>query len=262
MSVLRRFVKAVLPPPATIRLRSAFKQHEPERAMLPALCDPARTGLDIGAALGAYTWPLSRLCTDCIAFEPNPDQAAYLRRALGSRARVENVALSDRNGAVELVVPLGRGDEQAGQATIAPGTWLEGRPVRRVLVLMHTLDSFSLPSVGFIKLDVEGHELAVLHGGSSLLAKDKPVILVELEERFHTGNIARVQELLTSLGYRGLYLDRGRLHDIVRFDPSLHQRIENWGSHSVYINNFIFIAHEALESTLRRIVRLGYAIDV
>lgn len=261
MSLLRRFVKAVLPPPVTIRLRAAFKQHEPERALLPALCDPARAGLDIGAALGAYTWPLARLCKGCVAFEANPDQARYLRQAFGDRARVENVALSNYDGRVELVIPLGHGNDLAGQATIAPGAWLDGQSVRRITVPMQTIDQFSLPPAGFIKLDVEGHELAVLQGARTLLARDLPTILVELEERFEAGSIARVQEFLRPLGYHGLYLESGRIHDIAHFDPALHQKLENWGTHGLYINNFVFIPRDSFGMVQKRLERLGYAVE-
>lgn len=261
MSLLRRFAKAVLPPPVTIRLRAAFKEHEPERALLPALCDPARAALDIGAALGAYTWPLARMSQSCVAFEANPDQASYLHKALGDRTRIENVALSDHDGTIDLVIPQGRGNDLAGQATIEPGAWLEGQQVRRVQVAMHTLDGFNLPPAGFIKLDVEGHEFAVLQGGRALLAKDRPTILVELEERFHAGSIERVRKFLALLGYRGLFLDRRQLHDIARFDPALHQKIENWGTHGVYINNFIFVAEDSFEVVGQRLKQLGHAVE-
>lgn len=261
MSILRNLVKAALPPPITVRLRAVFKQHEPERALLPALCDAACASLDIGAALGAYTWPLARLSRTCIAFEANPDQAHYLRRALGSHAHVENVALSDHDGTSELVIPQGRGNDMAGQATIAPGAWLEGQAVRRVLVPMRRLDSFALPSVGFIKLDVEGHELAVLQGGRTLLDKDRPTILVELEERFEAGAIARVREFLTTWGYCGFYLAQGRMRGIAHFEPSHHQKLENWGKHGIYINNFIFIPPNRLEIARQRLSQTGYAVE-
>jgi FkbM family methyltransferase len=262
MSLIRTLAKAVLPPPLTIRLRAAFKQHEPERALLPALCDPARVGLDIGAALGAYTWPLSRLCASCIAFEPNPDQARYLRRALGRRSRVENLALSDQDGEVELVIPLGHGDDQAGLATIAPGPWLDGKPVRRVNVAMRTLDSLSLPAVGFIKLDVEGHELAVLRGARRLLARDRPTLLVELEERFGEGSIARLRDFVAPLAYRGLYLDGKRLHAMADFDPALNQQMAHWGTPGAYINNFIFVPQDGFGAARQHITRLGYTVEV
>jgi FkbM family methyltransferase len=260
MALIRTLVKAVLPPPLTIRLRAAFKQHEAERALLPALCDSARVGVDVGAALGAYSWPLSQLCAGCIVFEPNPNQARYLVNALGNKVRVEAVALSDHEGEVELTIPLEGDVAQAGLATIAPGTWLDGVPVQRIQVPMRTLDSFKFRPAGFIKVDVEGHELAVLQGGARLLTRDKPTLLIELEERFGEGAIARVREFLVSLGYRGFYLDGKQIHSVAAFDPSRHQQMAHWGIPGAYINNFIFIAESNLTAVDRRLAGLGFAV--
>jgi FkbM family methyltransferase len=258
MSLLRSLVKSALPPPVTIRLRARFKRHELERALLSALCDRDRVGLDIGAALGAYTWPLSRICHSCIAFEPNPDQAHYLRRAFGSAVRVENIALSDCDGEVELVIPLEGGEDQAGLATIAPGGLMKDTEVRRIKVPMRALDKLELPSIGFIKLDVEGHELAVLKGGKSLMVRDRPILLVELEERFGDGNVTRVREFLEPQGYHGLFLDRAVLRPIAAFDPAVHQAMAQWGNPGAYINNFIFIPEDRYSTTRDRLARIGY----
>jgi FkbM family methyltransferase len=259
---MRSLAKSVLPPVVTVRLRAAFKRHELERALLSALCDPARLGVDVGAALGAYTWPLSRLCRGCIAFEPNPAQASYLRRAFGGAVRVENVALSDHSGETELVIPLENGREMAGLASISSDGMFAGQAVRRQKVGLRTLDSFALGPTGFIKLDVEGHELAVLGGAVALIGRDHPVLLVELEERFAAGSIARVREFLDAMGYCGLFLQEGRLCPIEAFDPAVHQSMVNWGSIGAYINNFLFIAQPAYAATQARLARLGYPVAI
>ncbi|HKU65849.1 MAG TPA: FkbM family methyltransferase [Rhizomicrobium sp.] len=261
MSFIRSLAKAALPPAVTVRLRATFKRHELERLLLPALCDPKKAGLDIGAALGAYTWPLSRLCQSCIAFEPNPLQAAYLRRALGKSVRIENCALSDQDGETTLLIPLERGRDMAGLATVGSGEWLQGREVRRQTVIMHRLDSFDLPPVGFIKLDVEGHELAVLKGAGNLLRRDKPILLTELEERFAEGAIAQVASLLEPLDYRGFFLEKDRFRPWQTFNVSIHQAMENWGVIGRYINNFIWITEQALPSAAERLSRLGYPLN-
>jgi FkbM family methyltransferase len=261
MSRIRQFAKAVLPPAATIRLRATFKRHENERKLLPALCDPARAGVDVGAALGAYTWPLSRLCKSCTAFEPNPLQAAYLRRAFGNTVRIENVALSNISGEIELVIPLDNGRDMAGLASISPGEIFSGRAVRRQKVAMRTLDSFALGPTGFMKVDVEGHELAVLEGATDLLRRDQPIVLVELEERFASGSVARVCTFLEQMGYRGLFLEQQVLKPVMAFDALRHQAMENWGTIGAYINNFIFLPQQTFAATLGRLVRLGYRSD-
>jgi hypothetical protein len=159
------------------------------------------------------------------------------------------------------VIPQDRGDEQAGQATIAPTAWLEAQNVRRVRVAMRTLDTMALDPVGFIKVDVEGHELAVLRGAHALIARDRPTMLVELEERFGEGSIARVREFLEPQGYRGLFLDGKNLHPVAAFDPARHQMMANWGTLGSYINNFIFLPEERQTETHARLSRLGYAVE-
>ena len=61
---------------------------------------------------------------------------------------------------------------------------------------MKTLDSFNLENVGFIKIDIEGHELKALLGGLETLKKNRPVIVFE-EHKLFSG----VFTLLKELGY-------------------------------------------------------------
>ena len=60
------------------------------------------------------------------------------------------------------------------------------------------LDYLILPKVSFIKIDVEGHELACMQGMTNLLERDKP--LIWLEENNHGDQ--RVIPYLEKLGYR------------------------------------------------------------
>lgn len=64
------------------------------------------------------------------------------------------------------------------------------------------LDSAQWPSL--IKIDVEGHELAVLRGGIDTLSKYKPLILLESFPPRKT----QVVELLGGLGYEFVDADR------------------------------------------------------
>ena len=73
---------------------------------------------------------------------------------------------------------------------------------KKVLVRKNTLDlyckNYSINSVDLIKFDVEGYETNVLQGGSSIIKKSSPIILMKsltqetLEKQF---------ELLSKLGY-------------------------------------------------------------
>ena len=123
---------------------------------------------------------------------------------------------------------------------------------------MVSVDSLDLERVDLIKLDVEGHELAVLRGGRAMLARDLPILLVELEERFGAGSIARVHAFMESFGYRGLFLDHRHLYPIAMFDPRRFQKMEQWSQVGAYINNFIFITERDYPSIRARLAGIGY----
>ena len=62
---------------------------------------------------------------------------------------------------------------------------LNGRAVQSIDVPVKRLDDLHLDQVGLIKIDVEGHELAVLRGAADTLTRNRPAVLAEAEERHH-----------------------------------------------------------------------------
>src|SRR5690606_11886840 len=66
-----------------------------------------------------------------------------------------------------------------------------------VPVRIAPLDSRGLDEVDFIKIDVEGHELAVLRGASKTIEENRPVILVEVKPE----NEAEVQTFFSDRDY-------------------------------------------------------------
>ena len=104
-------------------------------------------------------------------------------------------AVSDKRGAMMLHVPGGSGKSQ--KASLEPlansddsVTPDEREPNDAYPVDVTTLDSFfaSRPQgPSFLKIDVEGHELAVLKGGVKTLQTFRPAILLECEARPSAG---------------------------------------------------------------------------
>jgi hypothetical protein len=84
-----------------------------------------------------------------------------------------------------------------------------------------TVDSLGLNGVRFVKVDVDGEELAALLGASGLLRRDRPALLVELETRIRP--IAPVVALLTGQGYRGWVLAARSWMPLADFDLAGHQ---------------------------------------
>ncbi len=242
--------------------RLANKPSDKEAWLLPLLTEREAAAIDVGANVGDYAWHLRSLCARVHAFEPNPALARWLRRSFGDSITVHDVALSNEEGSAELNIPLGGGGHEEAYATLERRTDLvaaaQGQGLARVRVPVRRLDALDLPRIGFLKVDVEGHELAMLQGAEGLLRRDGPAILVEAEERHRPRAIASIVEFLGGLGYRGFYLHEGRLHDIAGFDGARLQNPDNVGPRgqkpgTVYINNFIFAARS---ETLRRLAGL------
>lgn len=142
-------------------------------ALLARLAPCDRGFIDVGANVGYYSAYMSPAVAFVCAFEP--DERAFPRleqlQQLLPRLTAIHAAVSDTDGEGRLSYGA-CSDVSALAKDNATGT-----PVRTC-----TLDSMlsALPGrVGTIKIDTEGHELAVLAGAESLVARDRPLILLE-----------------------------------------------------------------------------------
>ena len=228
-------------------------QSRPDIRLVASLCEPSRISLDIGADLGEFTIAMLASSRSVIAFEPRPAQAhdlAAMFDVVGAAVRVEAVALSDKPGTTAMRVV----ETEPGRSTIDAGNKLgdvSGGNIRSIDVPVKRLDDLSLDNVGLIKIDVEGHEIAVLQGATQTLARNRPSIVVEAEERHHPNAIAEITGLLTGLGYAGYFDLDGARRTISDFDPAKHQdpanvgsREDGWAGHGIYVNNFVFLPNE------------------
>jgi FkbM family methyltransferase len=214
---------------------------EKELAYVGALCDPSATSLDIGANRGIYSYLMRQHSKSVIAFEPNPLYASFVRGALKD-VKVIEAAVSDHEGSCVLRVPLST--EIAGMGTIEAENTLDQLPVEEITIPVLTLDSLKLPKIGFIKIDVEGHELAALRGAAATIESSLPNLLIEAEERHRKGAVISIVAFLSGFGYNGLFHLNGELRPIEEFTTLTHQTMSDVGK--PYVNNFIFIHQSKL----------------
>ena len=131
--------------------------------------------LDCGANVGTFTRrALNRGAAKVIAIEINPESAEALRRTFAKEVGEGRV----------VVYPKGVWDKEAeldlhGDSVVLPR---DGAAKRLPLTTIdHIVSELQLPSVDFIKMDIEGAEKNALRGGQETLAKFSPVMAISAE---------------------------------------------------------------------------------
>jgi FkbM family methyltransferase len=156
-------------------LRILCGTYEPEQTRLFRDYIPAgATVFDVGAHVGYYTLLSSVLAGNngrVWAFEPNPANHGFLRRHVAlnhcDNVSIENAAVSDRSGTASFAFGTG-----SGTGHLAADGALQVRTLR--------LDDFCREHdvrPGFVKIDVEGAEMAVLRGAEDVV-RSRPVIFL------------------------------------------------------------------------------------
>src|SRR5256714_12220403 len=215
---------------------------EPETRRLRDWCRKDRISIDVGAHRGVYACYMLPHSAAVHAFEPLPLLQEQLHQYFGDRIHLYPVALSDRDGQADLRLPRGL-SSCATIDTHNPLDVADHRPIETIAVPTRRLDSYGFSNVGFIKIDVEGHEEHVLRGALDTLRASRPPLLIESEERHNPGALQRVTALLAGLGYAGSFLDRGKIRPIADFDVARDQPQDSVGIRGKsgrYVNNFAF----------------------
>ena len=107
--------------------------------------------------------------------------------------------------------------------------------------------------------------MAVLRGARSLIARDRPSFLVEVEERHKPGAVDQVKSFFSDLGYEGFFLLGRRLIPINEFELARHQDPSSVVLcevlfDRVYANNFVFAGDRERIDRLRCIAQSGRSL--
>lgn len=232
-------------------LTAEYRFVEPELGRLRDITPHDRIAVDVGAWRGPWTLRLAKVVPMVHAFEADPRLAAVLSAIAPRNVVVHAVAVSDRSGHATfwVVDPTGRGAD--GTSSLAESAVTDRKP-KPQLVPTVALDDLDLGDVGFLKIDVEGHERSVLQGAAGLLRELSPVVLVEVEQRHLAFPISEVWAVLHGLGYDGWFLRKRHWIRLERFDLERDQlavvsRIESSGylrnafiNSRQYVYNFVF----------------------
>ena len=130
--------------------------------------------LDVGANVGNHSLAFSEFFDRVYAIEPYPPVYDRLvaRRAIADNIYTYLIALSDRMGTASFKAPE---TDNLGIGQISP----EGELSVEVLRGDEFVRTEIGASVGFVKIDVEGHELEVIRGLAETLRADRPTVMFE-----------------------------------------------------------------------------------
>ena len=217
------------------------KNTEREIRILKELVDPLKASIDIGVYRGIYSYFLSDLSEYVYAFEANPLLHKKIKSSLKNKTniKIENIAISSSSGETELRIPIRDVNAdydfeqkyRLGTATIHKVNNLENKSFATIKNIKKiTLDEYEFNhSIGFVKIDVEGHEIDIIKGAKKFILMHKPTMLIEIEKR-HSG--IEPKSAITEIekfGYQSFFVDE----DFELKSTNASINIRN--------NNFIFI---------------------
>ena len=223
------------------RIAEEAEWGEHELPVLREIVSPGGTALDVGANQGFFAYAFAGIADRVEAFEPNPDYAEFARRMLGARVNVHQVALSNRIGTAEFIVPVSDdGTELHLGGNLKPVEAAPGKSIGYT-VNVRTIDSYNFPNVKIIKVDVEGSEMQVLEGGRQTILRDRPALIAELLTGAHADPLATTNEICANYGYAAWIVTK----DGLRVDalPVIQGLASNttWGS-AIRNRNVLFLA--------------------
>jgi FkbM family methyltransferase len=183
---------------------------------------------DVGANIGEW----SATAVDygnLYMFEPQEGCRAHLERIVARGAVLVPAAVGSAEREAEFFVPSGTGTGGNASLHMRRDTYFDDTTFASTKVKVITIDGFMARSnidlVDFMKMDIEGNELAALQGAKEAL-KNKAIRALSFE--FGSGNINSrtffhdFWDLLTGYGYN-IYrvLPAGKLLRITRYDEDL-----------------------------------------
>ena len=242
-------------------LRDDWEQSETD-LILSLLC-PGDTFIDVGANIGWFTilaahkvGPNGRV----YAFEPRSDRYERLVRSVvenGFEARciVEKIGL----GSAETELDLGWIPEEhnPGHSFLMTAAQIEGSEWIET-VRVAPLDSYGIDqTIKVMKIDVEGAEPGVIEGARALIARDHPVLLLEIFPRWLSAVSKTTADIflddIRNLGYR--------IHRLTTFGLGRELHLGDDGVESGHSEYFTIVALSEADHARLLAHRIDHRVD-
>jgi FkbM family methyltransferase len=227
-----RYVTAGLDPGFTMKLdlndpeqrKIYFYGHYHERyeaRLIRQTLEPQDTFWDIGAHIGYFSLLAAQALHpggQVAAFEPAKEAYARLKDNISlnpyQNISIYNLAVSHSEGEARLFLAGDMADSSANLYNPKEDQ------TREEIVRTVALDQFSreMPWArpDFLKIDVEGAELAVLQGAAKTIGDFLPLLLMEMEEKnLRAVGLTKgdIRDFLNNFGYQAAFLYKGRWYE-------------------------------------------------
>jgi FkbM family methyltransferase len=231
----------------------------------------ARPGtiIDVGANRGEFSRPFSTWKQNRLhAFEPFPPIFEILKTRLiedhdgqlPATTKLHMVALGETMGTAKMRVPkvAGLGIVHEWASLVKSFENIDGVGAYEFEVPVWTIDGLGLDDLTAIKIDAEGSEIEVLHGARHTIARCRPIVSCECEERHRQGVTWYIPGFMRALGYDAWFYHQEQFWPAASLDRQTMQVASATGpiESDPYIAQFMFIPRE-LDALRQRLSEFG-----
>ena len=175
---------------------------------------PDSTFVDVGANIGTYTVLASAVVGPSgkvVAIEPHPVIFKYLQRNVAANQLQNVFAMDVAVGAKRQTALMQYSEKNPGETYITSQFHAETTKVPMAR-LDDVLSDLGILTVDYLKIDVEGYELSVLHGAKRVIDSSRNIIIqIELVDAYaerYGHSTADIAELLLSMAFIPHTVDR------------------------------------------------------
>jgi len=208
--------------------------------------------IDIGANLGLRSLVALSEGRPVYFFEPNDDLNEVNKERCKLNEFVNytfyDIGLSSKEGRASFYI-----DDSSYSSSLIKSHVAQKKLDRKVIIKTDTLDAVFEKEIhkfntAFVKIDVEGHEYAVLQGATKFIKKVEPTLLIEISEKGE--NFDNIYKMMRENGYEIFqvrYLRNGKFLKIINQDISVSNNF-------IQAKDFLFIKDTKIEKKLTKFI--------
>lgn len=158
--------------------------------------------IDVGGRNGLYSSYFCEHSKNVYCFEPVThlfDLLVDLKKTYNNFYPINN-AVSDKEGVFDFYVDTKR---------FSNSSFVNHVDGEKISVQAVKLDNQGITDIGFLKVDVEGFELAVLNGAEQIINGDLPTCMIEIYYKFNQGPVEDTFLFFTDKDYKMFYNIKG-----------------------------------------------------